>query len=90
MHLDCRYQELYNTCILSLVYIALNVRDRTESKYPSTVLLSILSKRAEISCRHLYPAGHSIGLPAKRHLNGGLTVVRNSILTGELQAYLAV
>ena len=38
---DCRYLELWNACIIGLVFIALNVRDGTESKYPSIVFLSI-------------------------------------------------
>ena len=42
IHLDCSYLELYNACIISLVFIVFNVRDGTESKYPSIVLLRIL------------------------------------------------
>ena len=42
MHFDCGYLELLNACIFGLVYIVLNVRDRTESKCPSIVFLSIL------------------------------------------------
>ena len=38
---DCRYLELWNACIIGLVFIVLNVRDGTESKYPSIVFLSI-------------------------------------------------
>ena len=38
---DCRYLELLNSCIIGLVFIVLNVRDGTESKYPSIVFLSI-------------------------------------------------
>ena len=38
---DCRYLELWNACIISLVFIVLNVRDGAESKYPSIVFLSI-------------------------------------------------
>ena len=38
---DCRYLELGNACIIGLVFIVLNVRDGTESKYPSIVFLSI-------------------------------------------------
>ena len=44
MHFDCGYLELCNACIFGLVYIVLNVRDRTESKYPSIVFLSIYYK----------------------------------------------
>ena len=33
--------ELWNACIFILVYIVLNVRDGTDSKYPSIVFLSI-------------------------------------------------
>ena len=36
------YMELWNACIISLVFIVLNVRDGTDSKYPSTVFLSIV------------------------------------------------
>ena len=39
---DCRYLELLNACIIGLVLIVLNVRDGTESKYPSIVFLSIV------------------------------------------------
>ena len=41
---DCRYLELWNAFIICLVFIVLNVRDRTESKYPSIVFLSIYRK----------------------------------------------
>ena len=41
IHFNCRYLELWNACIISLVFIVLNVRDGTESKYPSIVFLSI-------------------------------------------------
>ena len=44
IHFDCRYQELWNACIISLVFIVLNVRDGIESKYPSIVFLSIIQK----------------------------------------------
>ena len=43
INFDCRYLELLNACIFSLVVIVLNVRDRNESKYPSIVFLSIFS-----------------------------------------------
>ena len=33
----CRYLELLNACIISLVFNVLNVRDGTESNYPSIV-----------------------------------------------------
>ena len=46
IHFDCRYLELWNVCIISLIFIVLiNVRDGTESKYPSIVFLGILIKR---------------------------------------------
>ena len=35
IHFDCRNLELLNACKPSLVFIALNVRGETESKYPS-------------------------------------------------------
>ena len=35
-------------CIITLVFIVLNVRDGTESKYPSIVFLSILKHRKTI------------------------------------------
>ena len=38
---DCRYLELWNACIISLVFIVLDVRSGTESKYHSIVFLSI-------------------------------------------------
>ena len=41
---DRRYLELYNACIFGLVFIVLNVRDGTESKYPSIVFLSIVTE----------------------------------------------
>ena len=44
IHFDCRYLELWNACIISLVSIVLNVRDGAESKYPSIVFLSIHSQ----------------------------------------------
>ena len=40
-NIHCRYLELWNACLNSLVFIALNVRYRTESKFPSIVFLSI-------------------------------------------------
>ena len=43
IHFDCRYLELWNACIISLDFIALNVRDGTESKYPSIVFLGIFT-----------------------------------------------
>ena len=43
IHFDCRYLELWNTCIINLVLIVLNVRGGTESKYPSIVFMSILA-----------------------------------------------
>ena len=42
IHFECRYLELWNTCIITLFFIVSNVRDGTESKYPSIVFLSIL------------------------------------------------
>ena len=42
IHFDCRYLELLNACIFSLVFIVLNARDRNKSKYPSDVFLNIL------------------------------------------------
>ena len=42
IHFDCRYMEVRNACIISSVFIILNVRDGTESKYPSIVFQSIL------------------------------------------------
>ena len=42
IHFDCRCLELWNACIISWVFIVLNVRDGSESKYPSIVFLSIL------------------------------------------------
>ena len=47
IHFDCRHLELWNAYIVNLVFIVLNVRDGTESKYPSFVFLSIFD---EISC----------------------------------------
>ena len=41
---DCRYLELVNVCIIGLYFIVLNVRDGTESKYPSIVFLSIFQR----------------------------------------------
>ena len=43
LHFDCRYLQLWNACIINLVFIVLNVRDRTEPKYPSIVFLSIVT-----------------------------------------------
>ena len=43
IHFDWRYLKLWNACIISLVFIVLNVRDWTESNYPSIVFLSIYS-----------------------------------------------
>ena len=42
IHFDCRYLELLNACKPSLVFMVLNVRGGTESKYPSLVFLSIV------------------------------------------------
>ena len=41
IHFDCRILELCNACIIGLVFIVLNDRGGTESKYPSIVFLSI-------------------------------------------------
>ena len=41
IHFDCRYLELWNACIINLVFNVLNVREGTESRYPSIVFLSI-------------------------------------------------
>ena len=54
IHFDCRYLELFNTCIISLVFIVLNVRDGTESKYPSIVLLSIVYRHADQTDQIIY------------------------------------
>ena len=40
-------------CILSLVFIVLNVRDRTESKYPSIVFLSIYTKCSRLGRKNI-------------------------------------
>ena len=42
IHFDCRYLELWNVSIISLVFNVLYVRDWIESKYPSIIFLSIL------------------------------------------------
>ena len=47
IHFNCRYLELWHACIISLVFIVLNVREGTESKYPSIVFLSIHFQRAK-------------------------------------------
>ena len=39
IHFDCRYLEIWNACIISFVFIVFNVRDGTESKYPSIVFI---------------------------------------------------
>ena len=43
IHFDCKYLQLRIACIISLVFIVLNVRDGTESTYPFIVFLSIVS-----------------------------------------------
>ena len=43
INFDCRYLELWNTCIFIIVLIVLNIRDGTESKYSSIVFLRIFS-----------------------------------------------
>ena len=53
IHFDCRYLELRNACIISLVFIVLNVRNGTESKYHSIVFLSILIYLIYI-CRYCF------------------------------------
>ena len=52
IHFDCRYLELLNACIFSLVFIVLNVRDGTKSKYPSIVLRGVIRKFAE-KCNYI-------------------------------------
>ena len=44
MHFDCKYLGLRNVCTFSLVYIVLDVRDGTESKYPSIVFSEYILK----------------------------------------------
>ena len=51
---DCRYLELWNACIISLLYIVLNVRDGTESKYHSIVFLSIHKWSTFLSLHNSY------------------------------------
>ena len=43
IHFDCRYLELSNSGIFSLVFVVLNVRGGNNSKYPSIVFLSIFN-----------------------------------------------
>ena len=43
IHFGCRYLELWNACIISLVFIVLNVRDGNKSKYLQLFFLSIFS-----------------------------------------------
>ena len=50
-HFDCIYRELWNACIIGLVFIVLNDRDKIESKYPSIVFLSIHVILKRILCR---------------------------------------
>ena len=47
IHFDCRYVGLWNACIISLVFIVLNVRDRTESIYPSIIFWVYLHSHCE-------------------------------------------
>ena len=48
IHFDCRYLEVWNACIISLVFLVLNVRDGIESKYPSIVFLSIVWQKCSL------------------------------------------
>ena len=54
IHFDCRYLELWNTCIICLVFIVLNVIDGTESKYPSIIFLSIYYLKNQLLFRSNY------------------------------------
>ena len=43
IHFYCRYLEIWSACIISLVFIVLNVRDGTKSKYPSIIFSEYIS-----------------------------------------------
>ena len=43
INFDCRYLELFTSCVFSLAFIVLNVRDEIESEYSSIVFLSIFN-----------------------------------------------
>ena len=50
IHFDCRYPELRNNMYMLISLCFLNVRDGSESKYPSFVFLVIFSCILYVEC----------------------------------------